>query len=130
LDHFADLRVRNELTADRNHFEAETTLAVGTQPIPVGILLVEPDLVEQVVGLLQIERPPFLVPFGAPAIDGVGRGSYRSRRSDAEPEGLVQLVTVDAECERMAEILVPEQFRDLGITLIRVADVDRRVRSV
>ena len=78
LDHLADLRIRNELTADRDHFEAQASLAVGAQPIPFGILLGQADLVEQLVGLLQIQDTPLLVPLGARAVDGFGRGRHRS----------------------------------------------------
>ena len=130
LDHFADRRVRNELTADRDQLETQASLPVGAQPIPFAILLGQADLVEQLVGLLQVERRVFLVPFGARAVEGIGRRRYRSWGSHAEPEGFVELVAVDAERERVAEILVLQEFRNLRIAFVGVADVDGRVRSV
>ena len=78
LDHFADRRIRNELTADRHQLETQASLPVGAQPIPFAVLLGQADLVEELVGLLQVERRVLLVPFGARAVDRVGGWRYRS----------------------------------------------------
>src|SRR5215475_1141322 len=60
-DHLGDLRVLHELAAERHHLDAEPPLAVAAQPVALGILLREADLVEHLVGLLQIERGPELL---------------------------------------------------------------------
>jgi len=93
------------LTADRDQFQAQASFAVGAQAVAVGVLLRQADLVEQLVGLLDVERRIFLVPFGTRAIDGIGRRRNRSGRSDAEPERFVELLPVDAEGKRVAKIL-------------------------
>src|SRR6202790_5582992 len=113
LDHFADRRVWNELAADRDQLETKASLPVGPQAIPFAILLDQADLVEQLIGLLQVESRIFLVPFGARAIESIGRRRYRSNGSHAEPERFVELVAVAAERERVAEIFVLKNFGNL-----------------
>src|SRR5215471_20021458 len=99
-DHLRDLRVLHELPAQRHDLDAEPALAVRAKPIALRVLLREPDLVEHLVGLLDVERRPQL-PVLRPGVVLVGvRRHHRARRARAEPERLVDLVAVDPERQR------------------------------
>ena len=130
LDHLPDCRVRHELRAHRHHLQAEPALAVDALAIAVAVFFGQADLVEQFVALLHVEHAPLLVPFGPRAVEGVGSRRNGAGATHAEPERFVELVAIDAERERMAEILVAQPLHDLGVTLVRVADVQRDVRTV
>ena len=57
-DHLGDLGVRNELPADRDHLEPQPLPLPSRRRKPFGVLLVQANLVQQLVGLLQVERRP------------------------------------------------------------------------
>ena len=97
LDHLADLGVRHERAADGDHFEAQASFAIGAEAETFAVLFVQAHLVEQVVGLLEVERSPFLVPLGAGAVDRVRRRSGRAGYAHAKPKRFVELIAVNAE---------------------------------
>ena len=54
-------------------------------------------------------------------------GRRRAGRADAQPECLVDLIAVDAQRQRAAEIGVGEPLRDLGIARVALVDVEHEV---
>src|SRR5258705_5738195 len=62
LDHLGDLRVGDEGARRGLQLEAEPPLAVGAQPIALAVLLGEAGLVEELIGLLDVEGGPLLAP--------------------------------------------------------------------
>src|SRR5215467_2876909 len=96
-DHLGDLRVLHELPAERHDLDAQTPLAVATQPVALCVFLRQPDLVEHLVGLLQIEGGPELPVLRTRVVLVVVGGHDGARGAGAEPERLVDLVAVDAE---------------------------------
>ena len=57
-------------------------------------------------------------------------GTMEPGRADAEEERLVDLIAVDAERQRVAEIAVPHPLRDLRVSLEALVEVERGVRAV
>src|SRR6185295_8646126 len=95
--------------------DPQPPLAVLPQPIPLGVLLIESDLVQQLIRLLDVEGGPLLPVLRPRAVAGVLGWCHRAGRPHSEPERLVQLVAVDAQCESVAEISVAQPLPDLGI---------------
>ena len=126
---FVDSR-RHKRAADGEHLKAQTPLAIGAEAEPFAVFLVQAHLVEQVVGLFQIKRAPFLVPLGTRAVDRVRRRRARAGCADAKPERFVELIAVDAHRKRVAEILVPDPLCNFRIAFVRIAQVNRHVRAV
>src|SRR5205823_6512369 len=125
-----DPRQRDERARGGEGLEPQPALAVGPLAEALGVLLVETELVEQVVGLLDVEGSP-LLPRVRPG--AVRRAFVRrdvARLADAEPEGLVELVTVDTERQRVPEVLTLDQLGDLWISLVALVDLERGVRAI
>src|SRR6266496_2577839 len=59
-NHLGDLRILDELAAQRHDLDAQAALAVRAQAVALRILLGQADLVEHLVGLLDVERGPEL----------------------------------------------------------------------
>src|SRR5262249_54476764 len=78
LDHLAHGSERDERAPHRDHFEAQTSLAVRAQPIAVAVFLVKTEFVEQLVRLLEVVNGPLLVPLGPGTVDRVGRRRDRA----------------------------------------------------
>ena len=60
-DHFGQLGIRQE-RRDRDDLQAQPLAIVGAQPEAIGVLLRQPDLVEQRIGLRHVEHRPLLAP--------------------------------------------------------------------
>ncbi len=68
FDHFGDLRVINEGPRRCRDFEPEPSLAVGAQPVAVGIFLTKPHLVQERIGLGEIQGGPLVAPLRPGAV--------------------------------------------------------------
>ena len=130
LDHLGDLRVGDEGPRRRLQLDAQPPLAVRPQPVALTVLLRQADLVQQLVGLLRVVRGPLLPPLGSRAVRRAVCRDDGAGDADPEPEGLVELVAVDAEGERPAEVPVVQPLRDLGIRLVGMIDLQRGVGAV
>ena len=85
--------------------EAEAALAVRAQAEPVRVLLVEPDLVQQLGSPASTSSVDHLVRHSGPGLylfDSAG--ACEPGRADAQEERLVDLLAVDAQRERATEI--------------------------
>ncbi len=129
-DHLGDLRVLHELPAERHDLDAQPALAVGAQPVALRVLLGQADLVQHLVGFLHVQRGPEL-PVLRPRVVLVGvHRDHRARRAGAQPERLVDLVTVDPERERAAEVRRVEPLADLRIRVVVQVELDDQVTVV
>ena len=130
LDHLGDLGVRDEGARRGQELDPEPSLAVDPEPVTLAVLLRETDLVQQRVGLLDVERRPLLPPLRSRVVRrGLGRRDG-ARDADAEPERLVQLVPVDAHRQRPPEVGRVEPLRHLGVRVVGVVDLERGVGAV
>ena len=57
----------------------------------------------------------------------VSAGTGEPNSADAQPERLVQLVTVDTERQRTPEIGVGEPFAKLGVRLVALVDLQQKI---
>jgi hypothetical protein len=96
-DHLTDAGERDELAGRCHQLHAQAALAILAQAEALGVLLGQPDLVEELVRLSQVRDRPLRAVLGAGAVERVVGGGNRAERPDAEPERLVELVAVDAE---------------------------------
>ena len=105
-----------------------TLAVVGPQAEALGVLLGQPDLVQQVVRLLEVEGGPLEAPLGPGVLGRAVLGHQRAGRAHPEEERLVELVAVDPHRERPAEVDVGEPLADLGVGLVALVDVDADLR--
>ena len=103
---------------------------IGAQAIAVAILFRQPQPVEHLVGQGEVQHRPFLAPFRPGILGHRLGGCGRTRGGQAEPEGFVQLVAVDAERQRAAEIGGGQQPPDFGIGGVVQVEVQRGVGAV
>ena len=129
-DRLRDAGEGHERAGDGEDLQPQPPAAVAAHAKAFAVLLGQTDLVEELVGLLDVERRPHLVRHSSPGLCGTSGRRDAAGGADAEPEGLVELVAVDAHRERAAEIDVLQPLGDLGIGVIAVVDLERGVGAV
>ena len=100
------------------------------QPVALGVLLGQPDLVEQLVGLLDVERGPELPVLGPGLYLLVSTGT--TEPGVPVPSQNVSLIWSRSmpSDERAAEVGRVEPLADLGVGLVAQVELDDHVAAV
>ena len=116
-DHLADLRERHERPADGRPSRSRRRWPLPSvrRRYPSESFLSSPILSSSSFACLTSRMAHFFRHSGPGLYGEASSGTSRAGRADAEPERLVELVAVDAERERVAEVAVPQPLRDLGV---------------
>jgi len=107
----------------------ERAFAVGSLPDSIWPLD-QAEPVENVVGLLRIERRMQLARAGTSAEQRVLRRRGTTGLTLAKPEDFVELISVDAQRERDTKVFVRQPFRDLGVRIEVLIDEKSCVAAV
>ena len=95
FDHFPNFGVGDKRAADSDQLKGQALPVIGAQAEPFAVFLSQSQSVEDLVGPSDIQLCILFVPLGTGAVDRIGRGRDRAGRTDAEPEGLVDLIAVN-----------------------------------
>ena len=110
LDHLRDRGEGHEADVGRE-LEAQPAFAIGAQAVPVPVLLAQPDLVQHGVRVLRVVGRPELAELAARVVGRLFGARDGARRAETEPERLVELIPVDSQGQRTAEVHVGEGLR-------------------
>ena len=130
-------RIISAICVNWTNWPPSVMISMRSRPLPsraqavaLGVLLGQPDLVQHLVGLLHVERGPHLPVLRARVVLVAVRGHDRARRARAQPERLVDLVAVDAERQRAAEVGRVQPLGDLGVGVVVQVELDDHVAAV
>ena len=129
-DGLGDAGEGHERAGDGKDLQAQPPAAVAAHAKAFAVLLGQTDLVEELVGLLDVERGPLGAPLFAGALRHVRGRRDAAGGADPEPEGLVELVAVDPHRERAPEVGVLQPLRHLRVGVVAVVDLEGGVGAV